>query len=132
MHTWLNPYRINASTSDGGDYYHSSHVYIEHPEWAYSSGKKILNPGIPEVMSYIGSIVRDIVTNYNVDGIHFDDYFYSYDGTPSDLDADEYAAYGGGMSLSDWRRDNVNRMIDTVYKVIQEYIKMEFHQALAD
>lgn len=122
VHAWLNPYRINASTSDGGDYYHSTHIYSEHPEWAieYSSGKKILNPGRPEVMSYIGSVVRDIVSKYNVDGVHFDDYFYSYDGTPSDLDATEYAAYGGSMNLADWRRDNINRMIDTVYKVIQE------------
>ena len=122
LHVWMNPYRINASTSDGGDYYHSTHIYKEHPEWAieYGSGKNILNPGRPEVMSYIGSVVRDLVKNYSVDGVHFDDYFYSYDGTPSDLDAIEYGLYGGSMSLSDWRRDNVNRMIDTVYKVIQE------------
>ena len=122
LHVWLNPYRINASTSDGGDYYHSTHIYSEHPEWAieYVTGKKILNPGRPEVMSYIGFIVRDIVSNYPVDGVHFDDYFYSYNGTPVPLDADEYAAYGNGMSLGDWRRDNVNRMIDTVYRVIQE------------
>ncbi|MEN8226910.1 MAG: family 10 glycosylhydrolase [Bacteroidota bacterium] len=122
MHVWLNPYRINASTSDGEDYYHSTHIYSEHPEWAieYVSGKKILNPGRPEVMSYIGSIVRDIVLNYQVDGVHFDDYFYAYEGTPSVLDANEFETYGGGMSRDDWRRDNVNRMIDTVYKVIQE------------
>jgi len=122
LHVWLNPYRINASTSDGGNYYDSTHIYIEHPEWAivYSSGKKILNPGKPEVTSYIGSVVRDIILNYNIDGIHFDDYFYSYDGTPSELDGDEYAMYGNGMSLSDWRRDNVNRMVDTVYRIIQE------------
>ncbi len=122
MHVWLNPYRINASTSDGGSYYHSTHIYKEHPEWAmvYASGKKILNPGRPEVMSYIGEVVRDIVSNYSIDGVHFDDYFYSYDGTPSSLDATEYAAYGSGMTLGDWRRDNVNRMIDTVWAVIQE------------
>ncbi|MEA1897319.1 MAG: family 10 glycosylhydrolase [Bacteroidota bacterium] len=126
LHVWLNPYRINASTNDGGSYYHSTHIYKEHPEWAieYTSGddagKKILNPGRPEVMSYIGSIVRDIVSNYSIDGVHFDDYFYAYGGTPTALDAVEYAAYGSGMTLGDWRRDNVNRMIDTVFSVIQE------------
>jgi len=122
LHVWLNPYRINASTNDGGNYYASNHVYVEHPEWAieYDSGKKILNPGLPEVMSYIGSVVRDIVSNYNIDGVHFDDYFYSYDGTPNSLDQTEYDLYGNGMSRSDWRRDNVNRMIDTVYSVIQQ------------
>ncbi len=122
LHVWLNPYRINASSSDGGNYYDPSHVYIKHPEWAiaYSSGRKILNPGKPEVISYIGSIVRDIVTHYSVDGVHFDDYFYAYEGTPAALDATEYEEFGGGMSLGDWRRDNVNRMVDTVYSVIQD------------
>lgn len=122
LHVWLNPYRINASTSDGGSYYHSTHIYKEHPEWAmvYDDGKKILNPGRPEVMSYIGTIVRDIVSNYDIDGVHFDDYFYSYGDDPPALDAVEYAAYGSGMTLGDWRRDNVNRMIDTVHTIIQE------------
>jgi len=122
LHVWLNPYRINASTSDDGEYYHHTHIYSEHPEWAieYASGKKILNPGIPEVVSYIGSIVRDILSSYAVDGVHFDDYFYAYEGTEAVLDADEYAAYGEGMSLGDWRRNNVNQMIDTVYHVIQD------------
>ncbi|MGE4287266.1 MAG: family 10 glycosylhydrolase [Salinivirgaceae bacterium] len=122
LHAWINPYRINYSASDGGTYYDETHIYSEHPEWAieYASGKKILNPGRPEVMSYIGAVIRDLVSNYAVDGIHFDDYFYSYDGTPAELDAVQYAAYGGGLDLDDWRRQNVNRMIDTVYKVIQE------------
>ncbi len=121
LHVWLNPYRINASTEDVGDYYHSTHIYKEHPEWAieYESGKKILNPGRPEVMAYIASVVEDLISNYPVDGVHFDDYFYSYDGTPSNLDATEYEQYGNGMTLGDWRRDNVNQMIDTVYNIIQ-------------
>ena len=122
VHAWMNPYRINASTSDGGDYYAPGHVYLEHPEWAleYPDGKKILNPGIPEVMSYLGKIVEDVAANYNVDGIHFDDYFYAYGGTDPSLDSEEYNMYGGGLSLGDWRRQNINRMIDTVYTAIQK------------
>lgn len=122
LHAWVNPYRINASANDGGSYYHETHIYKEHPEWAieYGDGKNILNPGRPEVMSYIGDVVRDLVSKYGVDGVHFDDYFYSYQGTDYDLDQVEYELYGGGMSRGDWRRDNINRMIDTVYRVIQE------------
>ena len=122
LHAWLNPYRINASANDGGSYYDDTHVYVEHPEWAiaYADGKNILNPGKPEVMSYIGAVTRDLVSSYAVDGVHFDDYFYSYEGTDNDLDQAEYDLYGNGKSRGDWRRDNVNRMIDTVYRVIQE------------
>jgi len=129
LHAWLNPYRINASPGEGSGYYHADHIYSEHPEWTIANThpsypgqiKRILNPGRPEVMSYIGSIVRDIVENYpDLDGIHFDDYFYSYWGTKDSYDQVEYDLYGGGLSRGDWRRDNVNRMIDTVYRVIQE------------
>ena len=119
LHAWLNPYRINATV---GMSYHPSHVYSEHPEWAlkYDNGKYILNPGRPEVMSYIGDVVRDLVGNYELDGVHFDDYFYAYGGTENSLDQAEYDQYGNGMSRGDWRRDNVNRMIDTVYRAIRE------------
>lgn len=122
VHAWMNPYRLNASSNPAASYFHSTHIYKEHPEWAieYDNGKYILNPGLPEVMSYIGSVVRDMLENYAVDGVHFDDYFYAYGGTSNDLDQIEYDTYGNGMSRGDWRRDNVNRMIDTVYRVVQE------------
>lgn len=122
IHAWLNPYRVNASTSDGGSYYHSTHVAVEHPEWVmeYDTGKKILNPGIPDVSSYIGSVVKDIVSKYAVDGIHFDDYFYAYGGTPDALDQTQFDTYGGGLTRDNWRRQNINRMIDTVYKAITD------------
>ncbi|MCF8380552.1 MAG: family 10 glycosylhydrolase [Bacteroidales bacterium] len=122
VHAWMNPYRASASTSPGADYFHPTHVYKEHPEWTmtYASGRILLNPGLPEVMSYIGAVVNDLCSNYDIDGVHFDDYFYAYEGTDVALDADEYALYNNGMSLSDWRRDNINRMIDTVYSNIQK------------
>jgi uncharacterized lipoprotein YddW (UPF0748 family) len=123
VHAWINPYRLNASAYAEDSYYHSTHIYKEHPEWAIvypSSGKNILNPGLPEVISYIGSVVRDILENYQVDGVHLDDYFYAYGGTDNALDQAAYDLYGAGMTRGDWRRDNVNRMIDTVYRVIQE------------
>ncbi|MBK7095358.1 MAG: family 10 glycosylhydrolase [Saprospiraceae bacterium] len=128
LHAWLNPYRINVSTTDGGNYYAETNIYKEHPEWAlvYSNGKKILNPGLPAVQKYIRQIAGDIISKYDVDGIHFDDYFYSYDGTPSNLDNSTYLTYGSQYStIGDFRRGSINKMIKEVYdtiKVIKPYI----------
>ena len=77
LHAWLNPYRINVSINDGGNYYADNNVYVLHPDWTivYANNKKILNPGLPDVQGYIKKIVGNIINNYDVDGIHFDDYF---------------------------------------------------------
>ncbi len=122
IHAWLNPYRINVSTTDGGNYYAQENIYTEHPEWAliYSNGKKILNPGLPAVQKYIKHIAGDIINKYDVDGIHFDDYFYSYDGTPSSLDNATFQTYGSNYSnIGDFRRGSINKMIKEVYDTIQ-------------
>lgn len=123
LHAWLNPYRINVSTVDGGNYYAEKNVYKKHPEWAltYSTGKKILNPGLPLVQKYIRQIVGDIINRYDVDGIHFDDYFYSYDGTPESLDILTYQTYGGQYSnIGDFRRGSINKMIKEVFDTIRQ------------
>lgn len=122
LHVWLNPYRINVSSTDGGNYYSDQNIYKKHPEWAlnYSSGKKILNPGLPQVQKYIKNIVGDILNKYDVDGIHFDDYFYSYDGTPQNLDNSTYQIYGSQYStIGDFRRASINKMVKEVFDTIQ-------------
>jgi uncharacterized lipoprotein YddW (UPF0748 family) len=122
LHAWLNPYRINASKSAGDSYYDEEHVYKEHPEWAlaYDDGGKILNPGLPQVQEYIKEVVGDIISNYDVDGIHFDDYFYSYSGTPTALDQDTYNTYGAAYNtIGDFRRGSINNMIEAVWDTIQ-------------
>jgi hypothetical protein len=88
------------------------------------NGATILNPGIPEVTEQIVKVIREIVQNYDIDGVLFDDYFY-LSGTPKDSsgDGDLYSAYtaaGGKLSHNDWRRDNVNKMVAAVYNMIQE------------
>ena len=76
LHAWINPYRYSSSSATHGnlptDYPNTK------PEWliAYDSYTKILNPGVPEVTQRIADIVAEVVTNYDVDGIVFDDYFY--------------------------------------------------------
>ncbi|QBN17680.1 family 10 glycosylhydrolase [Flavobacterium nackdongense] len=126
LHAWLNPYR--AQTSSTATYPKASnHIINTNPSWVFTSSTnvnlKILDPGIPAVTTYITSIVQDIATRYNVDGIHFDDYFYPAGGmiaSPGNQDAASYAAYNpGGLTLFDWRRDNVNKMIASVFDAIQ-------------
>jgi len=123
LHAWLNPYRINTSTLDFGNYYDDKHIYKKHPEWAivYSNDKKILNPGLPQVQKYIKQIIGDIIGKYDIDGIHFDDYFYAYGGTPEELDAQAYQAYGSEYSnIGDFRRGSINKMIAEVSDTIKK------------
>ena len=120
-HAWINPYRYESSK---GAWNGTPGAYREtHPEWLMDYGSaSILNPGLPEVRQRICDIVREICTNYDLDGLLFDDYFY-LQGTPMSDDADLYNAYlaeGGTLSQADWRRDNVNQMIADVYRTIKE------------
>jgi uncharacterized lipoprotein YddW (UPF0748 family) len=120
LHAWLNPYRsvrtVGQFTRD------PNHVSITNPDWILQFNTlKILNPGLPEVIDYTTKIVMDVVRRYDVDGIHFDDYFYPYaPNTITNQDAATYAAHGSGFNnIGDWRRDNVNRMIKAVHDSIK-------------
>ncbi|WP_216010923.1 family 10 glycosylhydrolase [Reichenbachiella agariperforans] len=118
IHGWLNPYRYETSLgkNDGkpGDY------NADHPEWMLRyETSRIFNPGVPEVMEHLKDVVGEIVNNYDIDGIHFDDYFYPYSGT-SNEDQATYETYGGDFDdIGDWRRDNVNTMIGMVKDTIE-------------
>lgn len=121
LHAWLNPYRFESSAGKyagkAGDYSQS------HPEWVleYSGKGTILDPGNPEVRQRIVDIVKEVVTNYDVDGIVFDDYFYAYGGTPTTLDQYSQNLHKPvGKNLHDWRRENVNKMVADVYGAIQD------------
>src|SRR5699024_7189561 len=75
-------------------------------------GKLLFDPGIPEVRDYISEVVLDIVRNYDIDGIHLDDYFYPYPDGNALPDARTFRRYGQGFSsIDDWRRNNVNQLI---------------------
>ena len=121
-HAWVNPYRYESQI---GQWNLATDYRNTHPEWLLDVGEaSILNPGLQEVTDQIVRVIREIVQNYDIDGVLFDDYFY-LSGTPTDSsgDGDQYAAYveaGGKLSHGDWRRDNVNRMVDAVYQMIQE------------
>lgn len=116
LHAWFNPYRAVADT----DRYTiaSEHASEEHPEWMLSFGDlKLFDPGLPEVRAYIVQVIMDVVRRYDIDGVHFDDYFYPY--PPNQIgaqDEDTYAAHSRGIgNIGDWRRDNINLLVAAVH-----------------
>ena len=113
LHAWINPYRVTASAAETLSPGHPASV---HPEWTVRyDGKLYFNPGLPEVRQLVVDGVREILENYPVDGIHLDDYFYP--GRDFD-DGTAYAAYGGGLSLADWRRQNNDLLIEALHELV--------------
>lgn len=120
LHAWFNPYR--ASREVGNYANASNHVTVVHPEWDIQIGSiKFLDPGLPQVREHVTSVVMDVVRRYDVDGVHFDDYFYPYPPNQiSSQDDATFAAYPRGFTnRSDWRRDNVNLLIQMIHDSIQ-------------
>ena len=120
FHAWLNPYRV---TSAEGQTLSRSHIYHQHPEWFVKYGKQIyFDPGIPESRRFIRKVVADIVSRYDVDAIHMDDYFYPYPIAGAAFpDDDSFYTYGGKFypnSKNDWRRNNVNLLIEELKTTI--------------
>jgi len=119
FHAWLNPYRIETRSSTGTPYSQLD-AKID-PDLVKSYDKiRIYNPARPEVQDKIANIVKDIITKYDVDGIHMDDYFYPDPNDYSSLDdAQDYATYGAGYAnVSDFRFGNVNKVVKKIYDVI--------------
>ncbi|AKF10234.1 Putative glycoside hydrolase [Sandaracinus amylolyticus] len=122
VHAWVNPYRALTSTSVTPA---ASHVTQRFPDAAITyGGAVVMNPAADAVRAHIVAVVTEIVREYDVDGVVFDDYFYPYPrpGEPPFADSESYQAYvdaGGVLSLGDWRRDNVNRLVAGVSDAIK-------------
>ena len=123
FHAWLNPYRAVVNYKE----FHSNpfRLTYEKPEWFVNYGKnKYFNPGIPEVRKYTNKIVEDIVQNYDVDAIHFDDYFYPYKIKDEPFpDENTFKEFGGNYypnQIDDWRRNNVNVIIEELHTTIKK------------
>lgn len=118
LHAWLNPYRVTSSPKQTLP---KGHIYHKHPKRFVSYGGKLyFNPALPENRKFICDVVADIVSRYDVDAIHFDDYFYPYPVAGKEFpDAGEFAKYGKGMSKDDWRRHNVDMLIEEVNTTIK-------------
>ena len=111
LHAWINPYRITRSKDTEWNSLPSTHPAKMNPDWVvkYSDGNYYFDPGIPEVRDLVTRGAVEIVQNYDVDGLHMDDYFYP--GTDFN-DAATYQKYGSSFSnIADFRRDSVNQLV---------------------
>ncbi|HEY4288946.1 MAG TPA: family 10 glycosylhydrolase [Puia sp.] len=124
FHAWCNPYR--AVKTIGRSSVAPDHVTRRHRDWFVRFENTLyFDPGNKEVQQYVTTVIRDIVHRYDIDALHFDDYFYPYDiveGSPTHDFPDKatYAKYGNGMTISDWRRSNVDSVILSISKAIKE------------
>lgn len=120
FHAWCNPYR--AEFKIGTSAVSPSHISRIHPEWFVTYGdKKYFDPGNKDAQQFVNGIIKDIVTNYAVDAIHFDDYFYPYRISGVEFpDSASYTKYGNGINKEDWRRSNVDSIILLLSKTIKQ------------
>ncbi len=127
LHVWFNPYRAGHPAQKGE--MHKSHISKTHPDVVYKYGNFMwMDPGAKSVQDRSFAVFMDVLQRYDIDGIHIDDYFYPYPVRESGKtipfpDAKTYAAFqrqGGKLSLSDWRRKNVDDFIKRLYSGIKQ------------
>lgn len=121
FHAWLNPYRATTSTDTRG--LAPGHVLRQHPDWCFFyGGKYYLNPALPEVRRHVEAVVGELLGKYEIDGIHFDDYFYPYKKAgqpiPDSLDFDRYGK--AFEDIEDWRRHNNDLLIRALHRRIKQ------------
>lgn len=130
LHAWINPYRITGYLNRYSDLCASNPAIAwakdgdsSNDRWVLcQNGEYYYNPAIPQVRQLIIDGVKEIVTNYEVDGIHFDDYFYpNLDDSKAEtwFDYPEYQASGTSLSVAAWRRNNVNELVRGVYGAVK-------------
>ncbi len=120
FHAWLNPYRATFDLKT--EVLSPEHDFNQHPEWMLKYGKKYYyDPGLPEVQQHMANIIEELVSNYDIDGVHYDDYFYPYT-IKDEVFKDSLSYYNCGLpdqSLEDWRRSNIDSLIKKSYDVIK-------------
>ena len=117
LEAWVNPYRIQAGLTPA--LCGASPAKL-HPDWVkYTDTGAYLDPANTAVRQYIADAVGELCANYDVDGIHFDDYFYPT--TDPAFDAADYAASGTALTQDDWRRENVNALVELCHATARRY-----------
>ncbi len=122
FHLWCNPYRVAQHSNEP---LAASHIAFKHPEWIINYGDKLyFNPGLPETRAFIVEVIKDVVKRYDIDAIHFDDYFYPYPISGLAFpDLQTYYQHPGKFrpdQLADWRRYNVDEAIRMLSKAIKK------------
>lgn len=136
FHAWFNPYRVTTVKEDKKGIREELKLLNEnnwarkHPEYVYRfDGRLYLNPGEPEVIDYINKSVMEVVENYDIDAVHFDDYFYPFKrgaGWYFTGENNSFKKYKGNIdNVADWRRNNVDNLVENLHKSIREYNKRE-------
>jgi uncharacterized lipoprotein YddW (UPF0748 family) len=134
---WFNPYRVTTTSNNKKTLKQQLEELApnnwarQNPQYVFSfDGKLYLNPGEPEVIKHIIESVMEVVKNYDIDAVHFDDYFYPYRSTKdkdkwySIEEQKTFEKYGSGFkSVADWRRDNVDKLILSLHNSITSYNK---------
>ena len=124
LHAWLNPCRAHIGKSPPA----SSHISRQHPELVKSYGKFLwLDPGEPEAMERTIAVLEDLLQRYDLDAVHIDDYFYPYPiqsgdrdlPFPDDTSWNRYLQTGGKLSRADWRRENVNQLVQRIHTTVR-------------
>ncbi|BAY20548.1 hypothetical protein NIES2100_02900 [Calothrix sp. NIES-2100] len=128
LHAWFNPYRARHPESKSP--MAANHVSKLHPQWVKQYGKYLwLDPGEPEVQDYTVNVIMDVVKRYDIDGVHLDDYFYPYPERDRNRRAidfpdapswQKYLQSGGTLKRDDWRRENINTLVQRLYQAIKK------------
>jgi uncharacterized lipoprotein YddW (UPF0748 family) len=127
FHAWMNPYRAEFNLVNS--FLSATHITIVHPEWFLVYGyKRYFDPGNKEAQQYVTQVVSDVVSRYDVDAIHFDDYFYPYRIAGKEFpDEATFRKYGAGLTKDDWRRSNTDSIISKLsFAIKKENKKCQF------
>jgi uncharacterized lipoprotein YddW (UPF0748 family) len=121
LHAWMNPFRLSQNLNTT---YSSRSIARRHPDWVVNYGnRQYLDPGIPGVRNYLNSVVSEVVRKYDVDAIHFDDYFYPYPIAktpfPDSLSFVQYNRGHTATEINSWRRENVDLIIESLNQTIK-------------
>jgi uncharacterized lipoprotein YddW (UPF0748 family) len=121
FHAWFNPFRVSKQADPAQLV--PEHPARQHPDWVFGYGGQLYyDPGEPEVRDFVTDAVLDAAERYDVDAVHFDDYFYPYPAGDEQIpDAATFAEHGAGFAdVADWRRDNVDQLVREVSERLDE------------